>query len=390
MKDKINRMNKKEGGFMTVSNDIMYDKKLSSSARDLLILMLNNSSEWELNTTYFGNKLGWSPSRLSKATKLLIELGYLERTLIGDYNGKGTIYKYIVNEVPIFDYRSSVTEVQLPNVSNRSSVTEVRKQYVNNTNLDNTNLDNTNLNKTKLNNTNRAEAEAVTIKEDNINKELNINKEKTASATEPIKEVERKKFFFNVGEKPTQERVIQFAEEKGYPKEVGARIHSSILQKNFKDKNGTEIKYMDAYLSLLLKDESKEPPIKQEALIEVENEFVKKVDSMNRRYVARYKERNSNHNLENGLLSMKDAARLFFRTVGRTEGEYRNRIVKYMESGGNTVLSPHSFKKFIQGNTEEIVQPSIGENEREDKFIYVPKDVPTEEIERKGTSYLDR
>ena len=82
--------------FDKISKSITRDIKLTDSAYRLMVLIINNQTDWKINTSYYQKLLGWSNDKLSNATKNLIELGYLTRTKINKGN-KGFGYQYEIN-----------------------------------------------------------------------------------------------------------------------------------------------------------------------------------------------------------------------------------------------------------------------------------------------------
>lgn len=88
-----------EGGFLQIKRQAVVDSKLTDPGLRLLMLMLNNSTDWKINTTYFGRLLGWSPKKLSNATNNLIECGYLTKTKQRQASG-AFVYQYSICDSP--------------------------------------------------------------------------------------------------------------------------------------------------------------------------------------------------------------------------------------------------------------------------------------------------
>jgi len=157
----INRADLSEGNFSTIRNEALNDINLSDSALRLLQLMLNNSENWILRTTYYQHKLGWSNDKLSNATKNLIANGYLkiitEHKTKGGKRGFNLDRHFEVNELkvpmnsevvpsPIIRLCSSESDNQ--SLMNRAGLKEANKINLDKINLDKINLDKINLDKT--------------------------------------------------------------------------------------------------------------------------------------------------------------------------------------------------------------------------------------------------
>lgn len=139
--------------FTMIPKAILLDTRLSSDAVRLLILMLDNTDEWIMNTTYFSRILKWKSNKLSNATKELIDVGYLIRTKKSLGPKKGFQYIY-----QIFNYKSPKSDEfqYVPNQYNTeqycTDMYNTEKVAKNTLTTEQTNLEQTNLKQTKTNN----------------------------------------------------------------------------------------------------------------------------------------------------------------------------------------------------------------------------------------------
>ncbi|ERM91922.1 hypothetical protein O163_08215 [Caldanaerobacter subterraneus subsp. yonseiensis KB-1] len=79
----IYRENKEKGNFTQVDNAIIYDKKISLSAKAVMIYMLSKPDTWRFYTTEIEESLVVNRRTLNKALKELEENGYLKREKFG-------------------------------------------------------------------------------------------------------------------------------------------------------------------------------------------------------------------------------------------------------------------------------------------------------------------
>lgn len=89
MKNKtVIRKELKKGGFTSIHNSIILDKRLSQTAFRLLVLVLSDSDEdFDFSETVYINRLDVTKKTLLAAIENLIECGYLKKTPIeGMYN----------------------------------------------------------------------------------------------------------------------------------------------------------------------------------------------------------------------------------------------------------------------------------------------------------------
>ncbi len=97
-KTSIQRMSLSSGNYSTISNKALKDIRLSGDALRLLIILLNNSTQWELNIGYYSNLFGWNKNKQAKILKCLIETDYLIRTKQSLGYKKGFDYIYKIKE----------------------------------------------------------------------------------------------------------------------------------------------------------------------------------------------------------------------------------------------------------------------------------------------------
>lgn len=96
-KDTIRRVSTKKGAFATITNKLMTDETLSTDARFLMLVIMNNNPDcWELNFNYYLKNFSWSKPRMKKAKEELISKGYLTQQKIS--TGINFQYKYLIDE----------------------------------------------------------------------------------------------------------------------------------------------------------------------------------------------------------------------------------------------------------------------------------------------------
>lgn len=102
-----------------ISKAITRDRNLSSDSKILLIVLLNNSSEWIINITKAAEFAGLADCRKKKAIKELRKYGYL--TTIKN----GMNYHHIINECPNSDvYKTTTSTESLSGKGKKKSIVE--------------------------------------------------------------------------------------------------------------------------------------------------------------------------------------------------------------------------------------------------------------------------
>lgn len=94
----VYRIDQEKGNYTTISRNILISTELTDSAKTLLQLCLNNTSEWKLVLSHYRKVLNWSNDKMSNAVSNLIEYGYLKKEKLPNGKGKGFTYIYIVSE----------------------------------------------------------------------------------------------------------------------------------------------------------------------------------------------------------------------------------------------------------------------------------------------------
>ena len=98
--DTLSRIDLKLGSFATISNKAMMDKNLTSDGFRILTIMLNKSSDWDINLGYFSRELIWDPKKMTSAIHNLQVNGYLTKTKKSFGKGKFE-WIYQIYETPI-------------------------------------------------------------------------------------------------------------------------------------------------------------------------------------------------------------------------------------------------------------------------------------------------
>lgn len=88
-----------KGEFSQYPTRIILDKRLSASARAVLLYMLSNTSDWNYSEQNICQNFGIKITELRTALKQLTECGYLSRKRIY-VNGKFKCYEYHIYENP--------------------------------------------------------------------------------------------------------------------------------------------------------------------------------------------------------------------------------------------------------------------------------------------------
>lgn len=336
-KDKIIRDNQEVIQFVRLTTTTFFDERLTDSACRLLIAMLNNADDWNVNVTYYGNKLGWSPGKTAGAKKNLMKFGYLTEET--EMTSKGKIYHYTILESPINKEMNlhPVSEVRKPNLENRSLETEVRKVDANKSNADKSNPDKTNSEKNKE----IIISDSVSVSNQNLTPAQNVETKDTHT---PLQEV----YFFEYGVRPNEEKIIAYAEQKGYSREVGCDIFLELHNKDFKNKSGTPIKGIQKYIDLMLSDRSKHS---HSASIE---SFIESVTPVNEVFIKNSINVNASVDWQTSKLYAKEASIEFWNSVSKDKNDYIRYMMKFVESNGYKSMA--QFKKYIFNHRNRQVQ----------------------------------
>lgn len=98
LKNTIIRVNPTEGNYATISNNILFNPKLTSDAKVLLQILLNNKEDWDINLAFYSKKFGWGTHKQSKIIKNLNENGYLVKKPFSKGKDKGFNIVYTISE----------------------------------------------------------------------------------------------------------------------------------------------------------------------------------------------------------------------------------------------------------------------------------------------------
>ena len=86
------------GDYATLSNRILHHDKISSDAKVLLQILLNNTPEWEINLDYYSKRFGWGKEKQASIVKELKDNGFLTVNKYSLGPGKGFKYLYKISE----------------------------------------------------------------------------------------------------------------------------------------------------------------------------------------------------------------------------------------------------------------------------------------------------
>jgi len=95
---KIIRIPLDKGKFSTINNSTLMNNTLSSDAKVLLQLLLNNTEEWNVNLKFYSDRFKWNGQKQAKVVKELKDNGYLNVTRFSKGNSNGFDYFYIISE----------------------------------------------------------------------------------------------------------------------------------------------------------------------------------------------------------------------------------------------------------------------------------------------------
>jgi len=340
-KDVIQRDNHESIQFVRLTTTTFNDKRLTDTACRLLVAMLNNSDDWEINVTYYGNKFGWSPSKTASAKKNLVECGYLVEHSV--MTSKGKVYHYSIYETPINkeEEQNQISNVRKPKLGNRSQETDVRKLDTNNTNREKIKADKSKLDKNKE--IKISDSVSVNSIHSESNKKVEDKDTNTALQVE-------EEFFFNYGERPTEDKIIAYVEKRGYSREVGREIFLELHTKDFKNQKGTPIKGIEKYIDSMLQDKSKHS---HNTSIE---SFLQAVTPVNEFIINKYIEMNKEHSIyfQTYRLSAKEAAKEFWTSISKDAKDYNKYVMDFLKSNG--LKSMDSFKAYVFRHQERQIQ----------------------------------
>jgi len=132
---KIIRIPTEKGNFSTISNNILMKNNISSDAKILLTLLLNNSDNWNVNLQYYSDKFKWNGAKQAKVIKEMKDNGYLVVTKFSKGNRNGFDYFYTISEYGSLESNKEKTsqttniETSIP-ISNFKNDDEAINQYM--------------------------------------------------------------------------------------------------------------------------------------------------------------------------------------------------------------------------------------------------------------------
>ncbi|MES2589745.1 MAG: hypothetical protein V4622_12255 [Bacteroidota bacterium] len=344
-KDKIKRDSHEKNQFVRLTKTTLFDKRLTDSGCRLLIAMLNNAEDWKVNVTYYAGILRWSSGKTTNAKKNLMDCGYLKEDV--EMTSKGKIYHYTIFESSINKEISQhpVSKDWQSTVGNQTLEINDWKVDANNSNIDNIDTHKNNPEKNK---------EIIISESVSVNNQLQVveknveTKESNTNADTPLQL--KDDFFFSWGERPSEEKIIDYAEKKGYSRKVGCEIFLELHNKDFKTKSGSPIKGIQKYIDLMLSDRSKHShPTSIESFLEA-------VQPVNNWFINHSLEQNKNLCLERqtSLLNAKDAAKEYWNSISKDKDEYILYLKGFIESVGWKPMS--SFKAYVFKHRERQIQ----------------------------------
>jgi hypothetical protein len=361
-KDKIIRDKHESVPFVRLTTKTLFNEQLSDSGCRLLIAMLNNAEDWKVNVTYYSNKLGWSSGKTSNAKKNLIKCGYLKEEI--EMTSKGKVYHYTINETaeknqhPFSENRLSnsgesalkpqenkamslhpVSKDWKPTIGNQTLETNDWKQHTNNSNIDKSNLDKNNLEKNKE----IKISDSVSVSTQNLTP---VESTETKNTNAPSQEG----YFFEYGERPSEEKIISYAQEKGYSKEVGCEVFLELHKKDFKNKTGTPIKGIQKYIDSMLSDRGK-----HSHYTSIES-FIEAVKPVNDVYIRNSIKENDSIDLQTSKFHGKEASIEFWNSVSKDKNAYVKYMLDYIKSNGEQFKSMANFKKHIFNHRDRQIQ----------------------------------
>lgn len=95
---KIIRIPLDKGKFSTISNNILMNTTLSSDAKVLLHLLLNNTEEWNVNLQFYSDRFKWNGQKQARVIKELKDNGFLSISKYSKGNKAGFDYYFTISE----------------------------------------------------------------------------------------------------------------------------------------------------------------------------------------------------------------------------------------------------------------------------------------------------
>lgn len=95
---------KKEKGFTMISNELLWDKNLSASAKGIMCYLLSCKDDYDFTTEKIMENTGTKRRKMDSIIQELIEKGYLERKIIRN-KGAFVKFEFIVHERPIAKFK---------------------------------------------------------------------------------------------------------------------------------------------------------------------------------------------------------------------------------------------------------------------------------------------
>ena len=95
---KIIRIPLDKGKFSTISNNILMNTTLSSDAKVLLQLLLNNTEEWNINLKFYSDRFKWNGQKQARIIKELKDSGFMSVSKFSKGNKAGFDYFYTISE----------------------------------------------------------------------------------------------------------------------------------------------------------------------------------------------------------------------------------------------------------------------------------------------------
>lgn len=218
-----------EKNFTQIPNEILDNKELSLEQKAILAIFYRNSDEWKVYQSELMTRSSCGRDKHVRVLKELASLGYIEKVVDGDLRDKSTgkfskgetywkLVKTTVDWIPVTGNQQPVSSNWLPasNNTNENNTNEIKqKEIINSSSVDSNII--TQVNK-------KEEAEFRHLK------------------------VEGKKYFFQLNEKPSFQKIEEFYHSNGYSSKQALEMHKKLIDSGYKDSSGNNIKFLDSYI----------------------------------------------------------------------------------------------------------------------------------------------
>jgi hypothetical protein len=286
-----------EKNFTQIPNEILDNKNLTLEQKALISIFYRNVEGWKMYQKELECRSKNGRDSHVRILKELCDLGFIERVIDGDIREsstgkfiKGDKYWRLVNTTVDWNPVTGNQELETRNwftatnntKQNNTKEIKLKEESVSVEEVRNLEVESGKVEVVKT------ETETETDSDSNL-----FKREANASVVSvPMqKTTERNSYFFSIGEKPGFHRIEEYFNSKGYSSRQANDLYKRLIDSDYKDAKGANIKYMDSYIKIEMSKLKMECPSEgiQNLISKLTNHLLSNFNDEDERFMMRIK-----------------------------------------------------------------------------------------------------